>query len=97
MENITFETKLYTAIWEFNSPFSYEETIAKIEEWKGILTLTRYAISNRAIRDDKWNQTLVDANTQITVKLDTNKTPILCYEEYKMTDVNKTKNKKSKS
>lgn len=87
MENKHYETKLYTSIWEFSSPFSLEETKQKIEEWKWILKLTRYAISNRAIRDEKtWEQTLVDANTKITVELDTNKTPILCYEEYEMTD-----------
>lgn len=90
MSNITIETKLYSSIGEFTSPMSYEDTIKKIEEGNGILTLVRHAISNRAIRDEvTGEQTLVDANTKITVRLDTVKCPILCYEEYHMADVEK--------
>lgn len=90
MSTITYETKLYTSIGEFLSPLSYEDTMKKIEEGHGILTLERFQISNRVIRDKEGNQTLVDANTKITVRLDTYKCPVLCYEEYHMTDVEKT-------
>ena len=87
MENLNYETKLYTNIWEFRSPFSYEETLEKIKEWEWILKLTRYEISNRVIRNDKWEQTMIDCNTEITVRLDTNICYILAYEEYKMKDI----------
>lgn len=84
--NITYETKLYTTIGEFTSPLSYVETLAKIEEGNGTLLLERFAISNRVIRNDKGEQTMVDANTKITVRLNTEICPILCYEEYEMND-----------
>jgi len=83
----TYETKLYTTIGEFTAPHSYEETLKKIEEGKGTLVLERFVISNRVIRDDKGEQTLIDANTKITVRLNTTICPILCYEEYEMHDV----------
>lgn len=96
MENkekiVNYETVLYTTIWEFKSPFSLEETKAKIKEWNWILILKRFAISNRVIRDNTTQErTTVDANTEITVELDTNLCNVLCYEEYKMTDVLKEK------
>lgn len=93
---VTVETKLYTTIGEFLSPLSYEETLKKIEEGRGVLMLERFAISNRVIRDKEGNQTLVDANTKITVRLDTTKCPILCYEEYHMTDIEKKEEEKPK-
>lgn len=93
---VTFETILYTTIGEFKSPMSYDETMAKIKEGKGTLELVRHAISNRVIRDDKGNQTMVDANTKITVRLNTELCPILCYEEFEMHDVERPAEKKSK-
>lgn len=84
---ITFETKLYTTIGEFTSPMSYEATMEKIKEGNGTLELVRHAISNRVVRDDKGNQTMVDANTKITVRLNTELCPVLCYEEFEMHDV----------
>jgi hypothetical protein len=93
---ITFETKLYTTIGEFTSPMSYEATMEKIKEGNGTLVLERFAISNRVIRDDKGNQTMVDANTKITVRLNTELCPVLCYEEYNMQDVERPVEKKSK-
>lgn len=89
--NITYETKLYTTIGEFTSPLSYVETIKKIEEGNGTLLLERFAISNRVIRNDKGEQTMVDANTKITVRLNTTICPILCYEEYEMNDCERKK------
>jgi hypothetical protein len=89
--NITYETKLYTTIGEFTSPLSYVETIKKIEEGNGTLLLERFAISNRVIRNDKGEQTMVDANTKITVRLNTEICPILCYEEYEMNDCERKK------
>lgn len=83
----TYETKLYTTIGEFTSPLSYAETLKKIEEGNGTLVLERFAISNRVIRNDKGEQTMVDANTKITVRLNTTICPVLCYEEYEMNDV----------
>lgn len=82
----TYETKLYTTIGEFTSPLSYEETMKKVEEGNGTLLLERFAISNRVIRNEKGEQTMVDANTKITVRLDTIKCPVLCYEEFEMRD-----------
>jgi hypothetical protein len=84
IKDINFETKLYTSIWEFVAPFSYEETLAKIEEWKWILTLTRYEVRTRIV-----DQLHISATAVVTVILDTNKTPILCFEEVKMTDKKK--------
>ena len=84
---VTYETKLYCTIGEFKSPMSYEETMKKVEEGNGVLILERWAISNRVIRNEKWEQTQVDANTKITVRLDTIKCPVLCYEEFEMHDV----------
>lgn len=83
---VTYETKLYCSIGEFKSPMSYEETMKKVEEGNGVLVLERWAISNRVIRNEKWEQTQVDANTKITVRLDTIKCPVLCYEEFEMHD-----------
>jgi hypothetical protein len=83
----TYETKLYTTIGEFTSPLSYAETLKKIEEGNGTLVLERFAISNRVIRNDKGEQTMVDANTKITVRLNTTICPVLCYEEFEMHDV----------
>lgn len=91
--NITYQTKLYCTIGEFNSPYSYEETKKKIDEWNGILVLERHAISNRAIRNENWEQTLIDANTKITVRLDTKQCPILCFEEFEMHDVERKEEK----
>lgn len=94
---VTIETKLYTTIGEFNAPMSMEEVKKQLSESSGILRLERFAISNRAIRDEKTQeQTLVDANTKITVELDTNKCPVLCFEEYHMTDVEKKDSKPKK-
>ena len=83
---VTYETKLYCSIGEFKSPMSYEETMKKVEEGNGVLILERWAISNRVIRNEKGEQTQVDANTKITVRLDTIKCPVLCYEEFEMHD-----------
>lgn len=91
---VTIETKLHTSAGDFIAPMSYEEVIKEIQDKDGILTLTRYQVSNRAIRDEKGNQTLVDANTIITARLDTNKCPVLCYEEFHMTDVESKKKAK---
>ena len=88
---VTFNTTLYTAIGTFDSPFSYDETMKKTAEGNGVLVLTRHAIVNRTIRDEKTGErTEVDSNSIITVRLDTNLCPILCYEEAKMTDVQRT-------
>ena len=89
-KNTTYETKLYTNIWDFISPFSYEETLEKIKEWNWILKLTRYSIGNKTV-ENNWELTQIAVNTQITVRLDTNLCNILCYEEYKMTDIEKPK------
>jgi len=93
---VTFETKLYTTIGEFTSPMSYEATMEKIKEGNWTLELIRHAISNRVVRDDKGNQTLIDANTKITVRLNTELCPVLCYEEFEMHDVERPEEKKSK-
>ena len=53
----TYETKLITSIADFTSPFSYEETMKQIEENNWILILTRFQVSNRRIKDEKWNET----------------------------------------
>lgn len=82
-----YETKLITASAEFTSPFSREETIKRIEENNWILELTRYQVSNRIIRDEKWNETQVASNTKVTATIDTNKLPILVYEEHEMVDI----------
>lgn len=81
MEKIHFETKLYTNIWEFIAPFSMAEVNSKINEWNGILTLSRFEVRSRL----EWEKRVL-ANTKVNVYLDTNKTPILCYEEAEMTD-----------
>lgn len=92
----TYETKLITSIADFTSPFSYEETMKQIEENNWILILTRFQVSNRIIRDEKWNETQVASNTKVTARIDTNKTPILCYEEYEMVDITNTDLKSKK-
>lgn len=91
---VTYETKLYCTIGEFKSPMSYSDTMKKIEEGNWVLKLERWAISNRVIRNEKWEQTQIDANTKITVLLDTLKCPILCYEEFEMHDVERVEEKK---
>ena len=93
---VTYETKLYCTIGEFKSPMSYEDTKKKIEEGNWILVLERWAISNRVIRNENGEQSMIDANTKITVRLDTEKCPILCYEEFEMHDVERPSEKKPK-
>lgn len=95
-ETINFETVLYTTIWEFRSPFSMEDTKKKISEWNGKLNLIRHQISWRTVRNENNEESIIQANTQITVELDTNLCPILCFEEYKMTDVKKEDTKPKK-
>lgn len=89
MNEFTFETKLYTTIWEFTSPFSYEETLKKIKEWNWILTLKRFSIWNKTI-ENNWELSQIAVNTEITVMLNTNICQILCYEEFKMKDIKKS-------
>jgi hypothetical protein len=91
LEDVTFETKLYTSIWEFIAPMSYKEVLENIKDW--ILELKRYEIRSRQVWD-----LYIQSKAVVNVILDTNKTPILCYEEAEMTDVKKEEiNKKSKS
>lgn len=87
MENTNFETKLFTSIGEFISPLSYEDTLKKIKDGDGVISLTRHAIGDRIIQDDKGERTSVAMNMEITAILDTNACPILCYEETKMKDI----------
>ncbi len=81
MQKIHYETRLFTSIWEFVAPFSMEEVKNKIIEWKWILKMERFEVRSRL----EWEKRVL-SNTKVNVYLDTNKTPILCYEEWEMID-----------
>ena len=86
-----YQTKLYTNVGEFKADFSYEETLKKIEEWNGILVLTRETKGER-YDDGK----IVKVDTLVTTRLNTKDVQILCYEEFAMTDIIEEEKKKKK-